>query len=162
VASSADGTRLVAGAEGPSLLAYLDDSGVTWTARDSSRRWLAVACSADGVTDGSRDFTGKLYTSVGTPPAAITYTAPTTAGTRDFTFQVQDDGVGTTSISAPTRMSIARANTRTVAGSGAAEAVARIHLPPSPQPDFTGSYSDAESDPLATAAPSPRCQPPAL
>ena len=47
MASSADGSKLVAGAS-PGYIYISTDSGVTWTARDSSRYWYGVASSADG------------------------------------------------------------------------------------------------------------------
>ena len=49
VASSHDGQRLVAVAYNG--LAYTStDAGLTWTARDSNRGWIAVASSADGLS----------------------------------------------------------------------------------------------------------------
>jgi hypothetical protein len=48
VASSADGTRLVACVL-PGQLYTSRDSGVTWTPRESSRSWKSVASSADGT-----------------------------------------------------------------------------------------------------------------
>jgi hypothetical protein len=57
------------------------DSGVTWTPRDSSRNWWAVASSADGsklvaVVDG-----GQIYTSA---PAYGSPTSTTTVGTGGY------------------------------------------------------------------------------
>jgi photosystem II stability/assembly factor-like uncharacterized protein len=49
VASSADGTKLVAGRSGPEYGVYLStDSGATWTKTSSSESARAVASSADG------------------------------------------------------------------------------------------------------------------
>ena len=68
VASSADGTKLVATCTNG--LYTSTDSGATWTARDTSRYWAAVASSADGVklVAGSLDeyggySDGYIYTS---------------------------------------------------------------------------------------------------
>jgi hypothetical protein len=47
VASSADGSKLVAAAWGDQIYTSTD-SGLTWTARDASRAWQAVASSSDG------------------------------------------------------------------------------------------------------------------
>jgi len=48
VASSTDGTKLVAVARGGKIYVS-NDSGSTWSARESSRDWRAVASSADGT-----------------------------------------------------------------------------------------------------------------
>ena len=48
VASSADGTRLVAVATGGQIYTSTD-SGTNWTARESNRYWWSVASSADGT-----------------------------------------------------------------------------------------------------------------
>ncbi len=48
VASSSDGTKLVACASGDRLYTSTD-SGVTWTARESNRNWRSVASSSDGT-----------------------------------------------------------------------------------------------------------------
>jgi len=48
VASSADGTKLVATAKGGQIYVSTS-SGVTWSPRDSSRNWSSVASSADGT-----------------------------------------------------------------------------------------------------------------
>ncbi len=71
VASSADGTKLVA-TVGNNLSAsgYIytsTDSGASWTARDSARQWVAVASSADGTKLVAANYTGAanpgIYTS---------------------------------------------------------------------------------------------------
>lgn len=101
VASSADGTKLVAGAGGYSggnptygRLYTSTDSGVSWTQRENDRSWRDVASSADGMklvaaaladqiftsTDGgvnwtaresSRDWFGVASSSDGTKLAAV-------------------------------------------------------------------------------------------
>ena len=70
VASSADGTKLVAAANGGQLYTSTD-SGVTWTARENSRDWKSVASSVDGtklVAGGN----SQLYTST---DSGVTWTA---------------------------------------------------------------------------------------
>ena len=69
VASSADGTKLVAGAFVDQIYTSTD-SGVTWTPRDSNRYWQSVASSADGTklvaVDSGLNFMipgGRIYTS---------------------------------------------------------------------------------------------------
>jgi len=69
VASSADGTKLVAvdsGLSGEGGQIYTStDSGVNWTARmtDTDRRWVSVASSADGTKLVAAVYTGQIYTS---------------------------------------------------------------------------------------------------
>jgi len=62
IASSADGTKLVAAVGGGQIYTSTD-SGVTWTPRDSSRGWEAVASSADGTKLVSAVYAGQIYTS---------------------------------------------------------------------------------------------------
>jgi hypothetical protein len=62
VASSADGTKLVAGALGGQLYTSTD-SGITWIARESTRNWTSVASSADGTKLVASVVGGNLYTS---------------------------------------------------------------------------------------------------
>ena len=71
VASSADGTKLVA-TVGDTLSAsgYIytsTDSGATWTARDSARQWVSVASSSDGTKLVAANYAGSwspgIYTS---------------------------------------------------------------------------------------------------
>ena len=62
VASSADGTKLVAAASGGQLYTSTD-SGATWTARESARSWQGVASSADGTKLVAGVVGGQLYTS---------------------------------------------------------------------------------------------------
>jgi hypothetical protein len=64
VASSADGSKLVANAVGGQLYTSTD-SGVTWTARDSTRSWYGLASSADGNKLVAGASGGQLYTSGG-------------------------------------------------------------------------------------------------
>ena len=62
VASSADGSKLVAGVNGGQL--YIStDSGLSWTPRESIRNWYSVASSADGTKLVAGDSNGRLYTS---------------------------------------------------------------------------------------------------
>jgi hypothetical protein len=67
VASSADGTKLVATVKGGQIYTSAD-SGVTWTARDSSRNWSSLASSADGTklvagVGDTASLVGYIYTS---------------------------------------------------------------------------------------------------
>ena len=62
VASSADGTRLVAAASIGQIYTSTD-SGATWTARESSRYWTAVASSSDGTKLVAAASIGQIYTS---------------------------------------------------------------------------------------------------
>ncbi len=62
VASSADGSKLVAAHSGGFLYTSID-SGVTWLPRDSVRNWNAVASSTDGNKLVAVDNGGRLYTS---------------------------------------------------------------------------------------------------
>ncbi|MEI6873748.1 MAG: hypothetical protein WCL50_01315 [Spirochaetota bacterium] len=71
VSSSADGTKLVASANGQQIYTSTD-SGVTWTARDSNRSWLSVASSADGTKLVACVWNGQIYTST---DSGVTWTA---------------------------------------------------------------------------------------
>ena len=78
VASSADGTRLVA-AERDGQLFTSTDGGVTWTARDTGsgpvpflRDWISVASSADGTRLVAATGAFQLYTST---DGGVTWTA---------------------------------------------------------------------------------------
>ena len=62
VASSADGTKLVASVYG-GFLYTSTDAGETWTARESIRDWSGVASSADGRRLVAGVAGGQLYTS---------------------------------------------------------------------------------------------------
>jgi hypothetical protein len=77
IASSADGTKLVAVGVGTQIWTS-GDSGVTWLARDSAREWDSVTMSADGsriaaatleTIAGSSD--GRIYTLAQAPGAAF-------------------------------------------------------------------------------------------
>ena len=63
VASSADGTKLVATVKGGQIYTSTD-SGVTWAPQDSSRNWSSVASSADGT---------KLVAGVGDNAISVGY-----------------------------------------------------------------------------------------
>ena len=71
VASSADGTKLIAAAQGGQLYTSAD-SGMTWTARESTRNWFGVASSADGTNLIAGTIGGQLYTSI---DSGVTWTA---------------------------------------------------------------------------------------
>ena len=86
VASSADGTKLVAAESNffdSGSLYISTNSGVTWTARESGRQWSSVASSADGsklVAAGSGVVqAGLLYTST---DSGVTWTARMTDSLR--------------------------------------------------------------------------------
>ena len=62
VASSSDGTKIVAVANGGKI--YISsDSGATWSAKESDRGWRSVASSADGTKLVAVDGGGKIYIS---------------------------------------------------------------------------------------------------
>jgi hypothetical protein len=62
VASSADGTKLVACVWGGQI--YMSsDSGTSWTTRASNRQWRSVASSADGIKLVACVWDGQIYTS---------------------------------------------------------------------------------------------------
>ena len=66
VASSADGSKLVAAAQsapGVGQIYTSTDSGVTWTTRGVSTNWLCVASSADGSKLVAAVSGGQIYTS---------------------------------------------------------------------------------------------------
>jgi Putative Ig domain len=62
LASSTDGTKLVAVANG-GFIYTSTDSGTTWTRRDSSRAWRAVTSSSDGTRLAAAEISGYIYTS---------------------------------------------------------------------------------------------------
>ena len=72
VASSADGTRLVAVVAFPGHIYTSTDSGVSWTERDPIRNWSAVASSADGTRLVAAVVGAPLYTST---DSGVTWTA---------------------------------------------------------------------------------------
>jgi hypothetical protein len=71
IASSSDGTKLVAGVYGGQIYTSTD-SGASWTARDSSRIWYSVASSADGTKLVAGVYGGQIYTST---DSGVTWTA---------------------------------------------------------------------------------------
>ena len=62
VASSSDGTRLIASVSGGQLYTSTD-SGATWTARETNRNWVGVASSSDGTKLVAVVTGGRIYTS---------------------------------------------------------------------------------------------------
>jgi hypothetical protein len=74
VASSADGTKLVAGTNGGQLYTSTD-SGITWTPRENTRNWAGVASSADGSKLVGVANNGQIYTSI---DSGLTWTARAT------------------------------------------------------------------------------------
>src|SRR5581483_11214596 len=62
IASSSDGTRLVAVVNGGQIYTSTD-SGATWTARESNRGWRGVASSSDGSKLVAAVQGGQIYTS---------------------------------------------------------------------------------------------------
>jgi hypothetical protein len=63
VASSANGTRLVAVADLGQIYTSTD-SGLSWTPRDSDRNWRSVASSVDGSKLVAVVASGQIYTSI--------------------------------------------------------------------------------------------------
>jgi photosystem II stability/assembly factor-like uncharacterized protein len=63
IASSADGTKLIACVYGGQIYTSWD-SALTWTARETNRNWMSVASSADGTKlVASVALGGQIYTS---------------------------------------------------------------------------------------------------
>ena len=62
VASSADGTKLVAGVNSGQIYTSTD-SGATWTPRPASGQWYSVASSSDGTKLVAASLNGQIYTS---------------------------------------------------------------------------------------------------
>jgi len=90
VASSSDGTKLVAGTRSSGAAASIwtsTDSGATWVERTSAgqHRWSYLASSSDGMKLAATAFTNTggdyIYTST---DAGLTWTAQTAAGQRDW------------------------------------------------------------------------------
>ena len=86
VASSADGTRLVATAHAGRIHTSTD-SGLTWTSRDADRTWTSVSSSADGTRLVAVELDGQIYTSAATPAAS------TSVGTSGYISARQHDSV---------------------------------------------------------------------
>ena len=63
MASSADGNKLVAVVSEGGQIYTSTDSGITWTPRESNRRWYGVASSADGNKLVAVVNNGQIYTS---------------------------------------------------------------------------------------------------
>lgn len=63
VASSADGSRLIAAVATGGQLYTSADFGQTWTPRESNRDWRAVASSADGTKLVAAAYSDRIYTS---------------------------------------------------------------------------------------------------
>ena len=63
IASSADGTKLVATSTGAGQIYVSTDSGITWFPKDSLRAWSAVASSTDGSKLAATVAYGFIYTS---------------------------------------------------------------------------------------------------
>jgi hypothetical protein len=61
VASSSDGTKLVAVVNGGQIYTSVD-SGISWTARDVNRAWHGVTCSDDGMRIAAVVDEGQIYT----------------------------------------------------------------------------------------------------
>ncbi|MCX6840560.1 MAG: hypothetical protein NTX35_22480 [Verrucomicrobia bacterium] len=74
VASSADGTKLVAGTNGGQLYTSAD-SGITWVPRENTRNWSGVASSSDGSKLVGVANNGQIYTSI---DSGLTWTARAT------------------------------------------------------------------------------------
>ncbi len=71
MASSADGSKLVAAVDGEPI--YISaDSGATWAQRESHRNWQSVASSADGSKLVAVRVGGQIYTSA---DSGVTWTA---------------------------------------------------------------------------------------
>jgi photosystem II stability/assembly factor-like uncharacterized protein len=75
VAASADGTRMIAAAQGTGLyISY--NSGANWTQiNPNTFQWRAVASSSDGSKLFAAVFGGSIYTNSGTGFSAVTSTA---------------------------------------------------------------------------------------
>jgi photosystem II stability/assembly factor-like uncharacterized protein len=71
IASSADGTKLVAVVENGQIYTSTD-SGVNWTARESNRNWRGIASSSDGTKLAAAAQGGQIYTST---DSGVTWTA---------------------------------------------------------------------------------------
>ena len=63
VASSSDGTKLVAVVYGGQIYTSAD-SGVSWTPRESARNWCSVASSSDGTKLAAAVTYDQIYTGV--------------------------------------------------------------------------------------------------
>jgi len=61
VASSSDGTKLIAAVVGGQLYTSVD-SGATWLPSESNRNWISVASSSDGNKLVAAVHGGRIYT----------------------------------------------------------------------------------------------------
>ncbi len=75
VASSSDGTKLVAVVNGGQIYTSAD-SGVNWTARATSQNWQSVASSSDGTKLAAVVNGGQIYTST---DSGVTWTPTATS-----------------------------------------------------------------------------------
>ena len=80
VASSADGTKLVAVVDLGQIYTS-PDSGVTWTAHGITTNWYSVASSADGTKLAAVVNNGQIYTST---DSGTNWTAQTGSGSRNW------------------------------------------------------------------------------
>jgi predicted RNA-binding Zn ribbon-like protein len=71
IASSADGTKLVAGVQGGRIHTS-PNSGLTWTGYDENRNWSSAASSADGTKLVAGTYGDQIYTSTN---SGLTWTA---------------------------------------------------------------------------------------
>ncbi|MBK9609132.1 MAG: hypothetical protein IPO58_22930 [Betaproteobacteria bacterium] len=80
MASSADGSKLVAAVSGPGGLLYTSiDYGASWAPRESVRNWLSVASSADGSNLVAVAYFDHPYTSI---DSGVTWTQRDAANAR--------------------------------------------------------------------------------
>ena len=84
IASSSDGTNLVAGIyyihnNGSGYIYTSSDSGVNWTEQTNagSQQWISIASSSDGKYLAACTFPGSIYTSA---DSGVTWTEQTNAG----------------------------------------------------------------------------------
>jgi photosystem II stability/assembly factor-like uncharacterized protein len=149
VASSADGTKLVALVDGGQIYTSTD-SGVTWTARDSNRDWIDVASSADGTKLVALVNGGQIYTFAHTPATAAQAITEFNSEISDLTAANApgNDGTGTLA---------AVAETPLTGGSDALEAPeipvssftpGTPTAPARPVPHFTPSNPSAPAQPI--------------
>ena len=87
VASSSDGTRLLAAGSSRGQLLVSTDSGRSWTARDPNKAWRSVASSVDGTRLVAAEIDGQIHTSTATPAAS------TSVGTAGYISARQHDSV---------------------------------------------------------------------
>jgi photosystem II stability/assembly factor-like uncharacterized protein len=94
VASSADGTKLVAAVTGGQIYTSTD-SGANWTPLESNRNWRSVASSADGTKLVALERAGPIYTlATGSQVQTATGTNGGIAGDRYEAIELQYLGGG--------------------------------------------------------------------